>query len=100
MSRFYVYNGMHTNGIGEARSMQDTRMMAVSAREASIPLSASAIEDRNNALRLMADVLKRHSKDIFAANEADMKKAEEDGLASPLKKKVQMVSIPPARDGA
>jgi glutamate-5-semialdehyde dehydrogenase len=88
MSRFYVYNGMHTNGIGEARSMQDTRMMAVSAREASIPLSASAIEDRNNALRLMADVLKRHSKDIFAANEADMKKADEEGLASPLKKRL------------
>jgi glutamate-5-semialdehyde dehydrogenase len=63
-------------------------MMAVSAQEAAIPLSASAVEDRNNALILMADALKRRSKDIFAANEADMKKADEEGLASPLKKRL------------
>ena len=68
--------------------MQDTRTMAVLAREAAIPLSASAIHDRNNALKLMADALKRHSKEIFAANEADMKKADEEGLASPLKKRL------------
>ncbi len=68
--------------------MQDTRTMAVSAREAAIPLSATAINDRNNALKLMADTLKRHSKEIFAANEADMKKAYEEGLASPLKKRL------------
>lgn len=68
--------------------MQDTRTMAVLAREAAIPLSASSIKDRNNALKLMADALERHSSEIFSANEADMKKADAEGLATPLKKRL------------
>ena len=68
--------------------MQDTRQMAISAREAAIPLAASGIEDRNNALKLMADALARRSKEIFSANEADWKQAEEEGLAAPLKKRL------------
>ncbi len=68
--------------------MQDTRSMAVSAREAAIPLAASAIEDRNKALVLMADALARRSQEIYAANEADMKQADNEGLAPPLKKRL------------
>ena len=68
--------------------MQDTRSMALSAREAAIPLSASSIEDRNNALRLMADALALDSNDIFAANQADMRQADDEGLAAPLKKRL------------
>jgi gamma-glutamyl phosphate reductase len=48
--------------------MQDTRLKAVSAREAAIPLAASAFEDRNIALKMMADALTRHSQEIYAAN--------------------------------
>ncbi len=88
MMRFFIYNGMNANGKGDMRSMQDTRMMAVSAREAAIPLSASAIEDRNNTLRLMADALAHSSNAIFAANETDMKQADAEGLAQPLKKRL------------
>ena len=68
--------------------MQDIRSLAISAREAAIPLSASSIEDRNNALRRMADALFRYSQTIYDANEADLKQAETEGLAPPLKKRL------------
>ncbi len=68
--------------------MQDTRSMALMAREAAIPLAASAIADRNNALKRMADALARRGKEIFTANEKDLKKADQEGLASPLKKRL------------
>ena len=68
--------------------MQDTRSMALMAREAAIPLAASAIADRNNALKRMADALARRGKELFTANEKDLKKADQEGLASPLKKRL------------
>ena len=68
--------------------MQDTRSLAILAREAAIPLSASAIGDRNSALVLMAESLARNSKAIYAANEMDLRQADAEGLAAPLKKRL------------
>ncbi len=68
--------------------MQDTRSLALAAREAAITLSASAIHNRNNALVLMAESLAKHSETIFAANKADIEQAAADGLAAPLVKRL------------
>jgi len=68
--------------------MQDTRSLAIAAREAAITLSASAIDDRNNALVMMAESLAAHSEAIYAANRADIEQATADGLAAPLKKRL------------
>ena len=68
--------------------MQDTRSLAMMAREASIPLAASDAGKRNEALKAMARALENHWPAINAANQADMLKAEAEGLASPLKKRL------------
>ena len=68
--------------------MQDTRSLALAARKAARALSASAIEDRNNALVLMAEALAKHSEAIYAANQADLQQAAKDGLAAPLVKRL------------
>ena len=68
--------------------MQDTRSLALAAREAAITLSASSIDDRNSALIIMAESLTKHSEAIYAANRADIKQASADGLASPLAKRL------------
>ena len=68
--------------------MQDTRSLALAAREAAITLSASAIDDRNNGLILMAESLEKHCEAIYAANQADIAQAAADGLAAPLVKRL------------
>jgi glutamate-5-semialdehyde dehydrogenase len=68
--------------------MQDTRSLALLAREASIPLAASDAMKRNKALKAMARALESHWPAIEAANRADMLKAEAEGLAAPLKKRL------------
>lgn len=52
-------------------------------------LAASTIEDRNNALRLIADSLKAHSDKIFAANKQDTDKAEENGISQAVMKRLR-----------
>ena len=68
--------------------MQDIRSLAMMAREAAIPLAASAVENRNIALQLMAKMLGQHVEAIQAANQADLAQAAGDGLAAPLLKRL------------
>ena len=52
-------------------------------------LAASTIEERNNALRLIADSLKADSDKIFAANKQDTDKAEADGISQAVMKRLK-----------
>ena len=69
--------------------MQDTRMLAKKARQAAIPLAATAFDIRNKALLLMAEVLEERKETIEKANMADMEQAALEGLAEPLKKRLR-----------
>ena len=64
--------------------MNDLHQMAHDARVAAWTLAASDIDTRNNALLAMADELEARKDAIFAANKADLAKAEQDSLAAPL----------------
>ena len=64
--------------------MNDLHQMAHDARLAAWTLAASDIDTRNAALLAMADELEARQADIFAANKADLAKAEQDNLAAPL----------------
>lgn len=64
--------------------MNDLHEMAYKSRQAAWILSASALETRNLALRKMADVLRAHQAEIFAANEQDIQCATQEGLSAPL----------------
>lgn len=64
--------------------MNDLHQMAHDARVAAWTLAASDIDTRNAALLAMADELEARQADIFAANKADLAKAEQDHLAAPL----------------
>ena len=52
-------------------------------------LAASTIEERNNALRLIADSLKADQDKIFAANKQDTDKAEADGISQAVMKRLK-----------
>lgn len=62
--------------------------MAALSRQAAWTLAAADISLRNAALLAMADALKAHQDDIFAANDADIAQATQDGLAAPLLKRL------------
>ena len=62
--------------------------MAQLSRRAAWTLAATDISLRNEALLAMARSLIAHRDDIFAANQADVTKAKEDGLAAPLLKRL------------
>ena len=64
--------------------MNDLHQMAHDARLAAWTLAASDIDTRNAALLAMADELEARQAEIFAANKADLAKAEQDHLAAPL----------------
>ena len=64
--------------------MNDLHQMAHDARVAAWTLAASDLDARNRALLAMADELEARKADIFAANQADLAKAEQDHLAAPL----------------
>lgn len=68
--------------------MQEIRPLALKAREAAITLAASSVEERNRALERMAEALSRNSQEIQKANEEDMRLAEAEGLAAPLRKRL------------
>ncbi len=69
--------------------MQDTSMLAKKARQAAIPLAATAFDIRNRALLLMAEVLEERKEAIEIANMADMEQAALEGLAEPLKRRLR-----------
>ncbi len=62
---------------------------AAAARQAAYALAQLTDEQRNAALRGMAEALRRHAPGIFAANQQDMRKAEEEKLAFPLLKRLK-----------
>lgn len=77
----------------------DLHQMAGQAREAAWTLAAVSCEKRNEALLAMADCLAEDQAAIFAANERDVARAKEEGLAAPLvgrlhfgKEKLQQVT--------
>ena len=68
--------------------MKNLHQMALLSREAAWTLSATDIGKRNAALLAMAKALNAHQADIFAANDADIAQARQDGLAAPLLKRL------------
>ena len=52
-------------------------------------MSATTLENRNNALKAIADALTANKEYIIKANEADLLKAEEDGLTAPVLKRLK-----------
>ncbi len=68
--------------------MKDLHQMAELSRHAAWALAAADIDRRNAALLAMAEKLRAHQDDIFAANDADMAQSQKDGLAAPLLKRL------------
>ena len=64
--------------------MKDLHQMADASRQAALTLSAASAEQRNAALRAMAQTLMRRKEEVYSANEADMAEATEANLAAPL----------------
>ncbi|MBO4924925.1 MAG: glutamate-5-semialdehyde dehydrogenase [Clostridia bacterium] len=62
---------------------------AAAARQAAYALAQLTDGQRNAALGGMAEALRRHAPGIFAANQQDMRKAEEEKLAFPLLKRLK-----------
>lgn len=52
-------------------------------------LAASSIEERNNALKLIADSLKANADRIFAANKEDTDRAEENNISQAVMKRLK-----------
>lgn len=65
------------------------REMGTETRDASRKLAALSYEDRQSALAAIADALDQNREVIFAANEQDLKAAEETNLAAPLLKRLK-----------
>lgn len=62
---------------------------AKSAKKASILLSATKTEEKNNALKAIAVALKERSAEIIAANKEDLERSETEQLAAPLLKRLK-----------
>ena len=58
-------------------------------KEAAPYLAASSVDTRNQALRLIAEGLSAHAGDIYEANAADLTRAEEDGVAPAVMKRLK-----------
>lgn len=69
--------------------MSDTQRTARQAREAALRLAAAGGEARDGALRAVAGELSRRREEIFAANERDLERGVREGLAAPLRKRLQ-----------
>ena len=66
------------------------RQQAIAARAASRVLAATSAEVRNQALEAIAAALEANRERILAANAEDLKAGEQDGLASPLLKRLDL----------
>ena len=66
------------------------RQQALAARAASRVLAATSAEVRNQALEAIATALEANRERILAANAEDLKAGEQDGLASPLLKRLDL----------
>ena len=65
-------------------AMEQIREMAQSARQAGLLLSATTLEQRNQALIAIGESLERHISEIIEANERDLRKAKEENLSTPM----------------
>lgn len=63
---------------------------AAAAAAAARRMASLSAQDRNNALLGIAGALDRNRPRLIAANQSDLRKAEESGLASPLLKRLKM----------
>ncbi len=68
--------------------MKDLHQMALASREAALMLASADLSVRNAALLAMAETLCAHQDTLFAANDADVAQAREDGLSAPLLKRL------------
>ena len=66
----------------------DLTVLAQSAKKSGIRLSAVNTERKNNALKAIAQALRRNAPDIIRANEMDVEKAKDEKLALPLLKRL------------
>ncbi len=62
---------------------------ASAAKAASVKLAAAATANKNSALEAIARALENRADEIVAANEEDMSRAQKDGLAAPLLKRLK-----------
>ena len=69
--------------------MATVREVAQRSKEASYRLQTIPVEMRNNALKAIADGLKRQARTVIAANDRDLKAAEGAELAAPLLKRLK-----------
>lgn len=67
----------------------DTRSLAKSAKAASIKLSGVSTDQKNEALRLIAEKLYQNRDEIFKANEVDVERSIAENLPMPLVKRLR-----------
>ena len=67
----------------------DIQHTAARAKQAAIRLAAVSTEVKNTALAEISRLLKAHTADIVAANQEDIRRAEEGTLAAPLLKRLR-----------
>ncbi len=70
-------------------SMQE---MAAAAKQASIQAAVKSSQQKNEALRAIAEMLTRHEDKIVAANQLDLAEAQKGGLAAPALKRLKFDS--------
>ena len=67
----------------------DIRTQAEKMKLDSSKMSALTFEDRNKALIAIADAIMANKENIIKANETDLEKAKEDGIAAPILKRLK-----------
>lgn len=70
-------------------NQQTMQQRGSAAREAAIKLGAMPADTRKQALIAVADALEAAKQDIYSANAKDLARAEEEGLAAPLLKRLK-----------
>ncbi len=71
----------------------DTASIARQCKTASMHLALLSSEQKNQALAAVAEALQSHEKDIFAANEKDLAKAEKTNLDKALLKRLKFDAV-------
>ena len=67
----------------------DIKTQAEKMKLDSSKMSALTFEDRNKALIAIADAIMANKENIKKANETDLEKAKEDGIAAPILKRLK-----------
>lgn len=62
--------------------------LAIAARNASIDLAATSLEERNRGLEAMAEALRTNAAEIIAANRKDLENAEAEGITGAVLKRL------------